>query len=83
MSKWFVYILECADKSLYTGITNNVDLRLDKHLSDKGAKYTKSRKVKRLAYQEECENRSKALKREIEIKSWPRKKKLKLITKSL
>ena len=77
---YFVYILECSDKTLYTGIATDVVRRLDEHNnSDKGAKYTKIRRPLKLVYSEESENRSSASKREYEIKKLPRQKKLELI----
>lgn len=79
MKLWHVYILECSDDSLYTGVTNDIQSRLYKHMSKKGAKYTKSRGVKRLAYTEEFDTKSEAMKRESEIKSWDRTQKLELI----
>lgn len=78
---WKLYILRCADGSLYTGITTDVDKRLDAHNSGKGAKYTRSRKPVELAYSEVCADHSNALKRELEIKAMSREQKLKLIEK--
>ena len=79
---YFVYILECSDKSLYTGITTDVKKRLDEHnTSEKGAKYTKARRPVTLIYFEKSENRSSASKREYEIKKLPRTKKLQLVEK--
>jgi len=79
---YFVYILECSDKSLYTGITTDVKKRLDEHnTSEKGAKYTKARRPVTLRYFEKSENRSSASKREYEIKKLPRTKKLQLVEK--
>lgn len=75
---WVVYILECADKSLYTGITNNLENRIKAHESGKGAKYTKGRGPFKLMYSEECTTRSTASKREIEIKKLNREGKLEL-----
>ncbi len=81
---YFVYILECSDKTLYTGIATDVQRRLDEHnSSDKGAKYTKIRRPLRLLYSEESENRSSASKREYEIKKLSREKKLELIKGNL
>ncbi len=81
---YFVYILECSDKTLYTGIATDVQRRLDEHnSSDKGAKYTKVRRPLRLLYSEESENRSSASKREYEIKKLSREKKLELIKGNL
>jgi putative endonuclease len=74
-----VYILECADGSLYTGITTDVTRRLKEHKSGAGGSYTRSRGVVRVVYTEPHPNRSSASKRESEIKGWPRGKKLRLI----
>jgi len=80
---YFVYILECSDGSLYTGITKDVSKRLDEHNSkDTGAKYTKARRPVKLVYQESLKDRSSASKREYEIKQFTRSKKLQLIQKS-
>jgi len=77
---YFVYILECSDKSLYTGITTDITKRLDEHnTSVKGAKYTKARRPVKLLYSETSENRSTASKREYAIKKLSREKKLQLI----
>jgi putative endonuclease len=80
LMSYFVYILECSDGSLYTGITKDVAKRLEEHNSkDSGAKYTKARRPVKLLYQEISEDRSSASKREYEIKKMTRLKKLKLI----
>ena len=80
---YFVYILECSDKTLYTGIATDVQRRLNEHNnSDKGAKYTKIRRPLKLLYSEESENRSSASKREYEIKKLSREKKLELISRN-
>lgn len=77
---WFVYILECKDKTLYTGITNNLDKRLDQHNSSTdGAKYTRPRRPVKYVYQEQQKNRSEATKREMAIKKLKRSEKLALI----
>lgn len=77
---YFVYILECSDKSLYTGITTNIEKRLNEHnTSSKGAKYTKARRPVKLVYQEPAQDRSAASKREYAIKKLTRIKKLQLI----
>lgn len=76
---WFVYILLCADNSLYTGSTNNLNRRLADHKNGKGGKYTRSHKPLKLTYLEELETQSEALKREIEIKSWARSRKIKAL----
>ena len=66
--QWVVYILECKDGSLYTGITDRLQHRLAAHRAGKGAKYTKGRGPLKLRYLEDCADHSAALKREIEIK---------------
>jgi putative endonuclease len=75
---WIVYMLECADKSLYTGITNDLDRRLAEHAAGKGARYTKGRGPFRLVYCETCQGRAEASRRETAIKSLNRGKKLRL-----
>src|SRR3989344_3072074 len=71
--KYFVYILECADKSLYTGCTNNLEKRIEEHnKSKRGAHYTKIRRPVKLVHSEQFKTISKALKREAEIKGWSR-----------
>ncbi len=77
---YFVYILECSDQTLYTGITTDVDKRLEEHnSSEKGAKYTKARRPVRLVYSESSPDRSTASKREYAIKKLSRSEKLALI----
>jgi len=76
---WYLYILRCGDGSLYTGITTDVEKRLEVHRSGKGAKYTRGRGPLELIYREECGDHSAALRREIEIKALSREEKLKLI----
>ncbi len=73
---WFVYILLCQDNSFYTGYSDNPEKRFLDHQNGKGAKYTKSHKPLKIIYREMFETKSEALKREIEIKSWPRSKKI-------
>ncbi len=75
---WFVYILECADRSLYTGITNNLDKRIKAHAEGKGAKYTRGRGPLILRYTENHPTKGFALQREAVIKSLGRTQKLKL-----
>ena len=77
---WHVYIVECADGTYYTGITTDVDRRVNEHnYSFKSAKYTRSRRPVRLVYVEQSENRSTASRRESQIKKLSRKKKTLLI----
>lgn len=79
--KWTVYILRCADGTLYTGITTNPAKRIRQHNGEitGGAKYTRSRRPCTMVYQEPAENRSEASKREYRIKQLSRKDKLKLV----
>lgn len=79
MGSHFVYIVRCSDNSLYTGYTNNIEERINKHNAGKGAKYTKIRRPVVLVYQEMYETKSEALRREYEIKTFTRQRKLKLI----
>jgi putative endonuclease len=77
---WHVYILECADKSLYTGITNDLERRIFEHNnSPKGAKYTKGRGPVKLVYSKRKMNKSTASKEEYQIKNLTKKEKLELI----
>ena len=78
---WKLYILRCGDGTLYTGITTDVEKRLEAHRTGKGAKYTRGRGPLELVYREECGDHSAALKRELEIKKLPREEKEKLIEK--
>lgn len=73
--KWVVYILECKDGSLYTGITDRLEHRLAAHRTGKGAKYTKGRGPLKLRYLENCTDHSAALRREIQIKQMTKKQK--------
>ena len=79
---WKLYMLRCRDGSLYTGITTDVEKRLEMHRSGKGAKYTRGRGPLELVYQEECGDHSSALKREIQIKALSREQKELLIRKN-
>jgi len=74
--------MECLDKTLYTGITTDLERRFKEHNSGKGGAYTRSKKVIKILYTEKFPSRSTALKREAEIKSWRRDKKLALIRAS-
>lgn len=77
---WTVYILECNDKTLYTGITTNLEKRLNEHNSDKkGAKYTRYRRPVKVVYKEDAADRSAASKREWQIKKLSRKDKLLIV----
>jgi len=78
---WYVYILECADGSLYTGSTTDIDRRVKEHNAKKGGGCTRGRLPVKLVYKEPCPNCSEAQKREAQIKGWSRQKKLALISK--
>jgi len=78
---WVVYILKCADDTLYTGITNDLEARMAAHKNGKGAKYTRGRGPFKLAYSEINLDRSSASKREAAIKSLSRAEKLALFKK--
>ena len=74
-TQWYLYILRCKDNTLYTGITTDVEKRLEAHRSGKGAKYTRGRAPLELVYRECCGSHSDALKREAEIKKLSRQSK--------
>lgn len=76
---YFIYILLCRDGSLYTGITNDLEKRLERHKSGLGARYTRSKGVVRIVYSEQTRSRGLALVREAEIKKLSRRKKLSLV----
>ena len=76
---WYLYILRCRDGSLYTGITTDVQTRLEAHRAGKGAKYTRGRGPLELVYSENCGDHSTALKREFQVKALSRAEKMKLI----
>lgn len=78
---WYVYIVECSDETLYTGITTDVNKRIDTHNKGKGAKYTKTRLPIVLRAYFVVENRSLASKEEYRIKQLTRQQKLELISK--
>ncbi len=82
MKNWLVYILRCRDDTLYTGITNDLENRLQAHNEKRGARYTRARVPVTLVYQEEAASRSQASRRETAIKKLTRHKKLELIAES-
>jgi putative endonuclease len=75
---WVVYILQCSDDTLYTGVTNNIHKRYATHQAGKGAKYTRGRLPVKLLELFPCDNKSSALKLEYKIKQLSRAKKLEL-----
>ncbi|MGV3043275.1 GIY-YIG nuclease family protein [Staphylococcus rostri] len=79
MGKHYTYIVECIDKSLYTGYTTDLEARIHKHNAGKGAKYTKTRRPVRLKHYEIYDTKSEALKREYAIKRLTRQQKIALI----
>lgn len=80
---WYLYILRCGDGSLYTGITTDVDRRLEAHRSGHGAKYTRGRGPLTLLYREVCGSHSDALKRELAVKQLSRAEKEALIQRNM
>ena len=81
--QWHVYVLRCADMTLYTGVTTDVQRRVFEHNEAKlGAKYTKARRPVMLLYSESANNRSEAQKREAEVKKMSRAEKLQLVKKT-
>ena len=76
--QWLLYILECGDGTLYTGITDNLPHRLAAHQTGKGAKYTRGRGPITVRYVERCFDKSQALKREYNVKRLSRSEKMEL-----
>ena len=76
---YYVYLIQCEDGSIYTGITNNMERRFKEHEGKIGGHYTRAHKVEKILYTEEYPTRSEALKREAEIKKLTRDKKLELV----
>lgn len=77
--QWVLYVLECKDGTLYTGITDDLERRLAVHRAGKGAKYTRGRGPLTLRYVEECEDHSSALRREYAVKQLKKAEKLALV----
>jgi len=73
---YYLYILLCNNKTLYTGITNDLEKRMQTHKLGKGSKYVRAHLPFKLIYSEEIASKSLALKREFEIKNWSRVKKI-------
>jgi putative endonuclease len=74
-SRWFLYIVECNDKTWYTGITCDIARRLRQHNAGTASRYTRSRLPAKIIFQESCRNKSDALKKEFSIKTMTRKEK--------
>lgn len=83
MNNWSVYIILCSDNSLYTGISNDVERRLQQHAAQQGAKYFRGRSPEKLVYLEEGHDRSSASQREAEIKKLKRSDKEALIESNM
>lgn len=82
-NQWYTYIVKCSDNTLYTGVTTDLERRVNEHNnSDKGAKYTKTRRPVKLVYNETHTDRSSSSKRESEIKKLSRIDKLKIINET-
>jgi putative endonuclease len=76
MKPWYVYILECYDESLYTGITNDLNKRMQTHRSGKGSKYVRSKRFKQILHAISVEDKSEAAKMEYRIKQLERNDKI-------
>ena len=74
--KWYVYLLECQDGSFYTGVTNDIDERMNAHATGKGSKYVYRKGFKEILRIKECKDRSEACKYEYEIKQLSKNEKL-------
>ena len=79
VEKWFLYMLKCSDRSLYTGVTKDLERRFKMHSEGKAARYTRTRRPLEVVYQETCKTRTDALVRESMVKALPKHKKLALI----
>lgn len=79
---WFVYIVECADGTFYTGISNDLERRVREHNAGTGARYTRSRRPVVLRYHERLPDRSSASAREYRIKALSRREKQKLLDRA-
>ena len=83
LTMWYVYILECSDKTFYTGITNDLDRRVEEHNYTKlGAKYTRGRRPVKLVYAKKIKDKAKALQEEYRIKKLSRYEKTKKINRN-
>ena len=77
--KWFVYILRCGNGDLYTGVTNDLERRLEQHQSGRGGWFTKTTQPVELLYHEVYDSEDTAKNRETQLKGWSRRKKFALI----
>ena len=84
MDKWFMYVVRCADNSLYAGVTKNIKRRILEHnYGMRGAKYTRSRRPVELVFIEECDDGSTALKKEWAFKRLSKPKKERIVANSV
>lgn len=81
MNRWCVYIVRCRNGSLYTGITNRLEERIERHNAGTGAKYTRAFRPVELVYKKICVSATQARKREAEIKAWSKGEKEALVAK--
>jgi putative endonuclease len=79
LTMYYIYILQCCDKSLYTGYTTDLKQRVKDHNEGRGSKYVRSRLPARLIYSEKFQTKSEAMKRENQIKDWKRDKKIRVL----
>jgi putative endonuclease len=82
MARWFVYVVRCADGSLYTGISTDVEARVAAHNAGRGARYTRARRPVEVIHVERKRSQSTAAKREAAIKALPRARKLSLVARA-
>ena len=76
---WYVYLIQCKDGSFYTGVTSDIERRFKEHQTESGSFHTKLHKPIKILYTEEYQKKLEAIRREKQIKSWRREKKLNLI----
>lgn len=79
LKQWYFYLARCSDGSLYSGITVDLEKRMEVHNEGKGARYTRSRRPVVMVYSERLPDQSSALKREAEVRKWTRTRKEALI----
>ncbi len=80
---WYIYIVECRDRTLYTGVTNDLQARVEAHNDGRGARYTRSRRPVRLRWSHRTRGRSAALRKEHAIKKLSRREKDRLVAREI